>query len=212
MTTLKECPFCGGEAKAERRSGPDILSGFPWLVWCPSCAVRTGNHGSREGAETAWNRRGPLENPYTIARLRVLLEDGRRLMAVEHDFGKAMEVCPQCEWMRRVQEALIDPAKLEDAADSFLRNTAKMGKEPASSPDLNDAKWPGSCCECEQECDPKCPRFASASKPKVVRTPLGARLDAVVKALMEWADHAAGKGDSATSVVLRGLARELDKE
>jgi len=148
-----------------------------------------------------------------LGGLRERLADGVRLMGwITHLEGFPACTCEWCAWKRNVKDALGAPAKLEDAVDSFLRNTAKMGKEPASSPDLNDAKWPGSCGECEQECDPKCPRFASASKPKVVRTPLGARLDAVVKALMEWADHAAGKGDSATAVVLRGLARELDKE
>ena len=131
---------------------------------------------------------------------------------ITHWEGFPACTCDWCAWKRNVKDALGAPAKLEDAADSFLRNTAKMGKEPASSPDLNDAKWPGSCGECEQECDPKCPRFASASRPKPAHTPPGSRLDAVVKAMLGWADHASGKGDSATAVVLRGLARELDKE
>ena len=57
MTDLRECPFCGGEAKPKE----DVLSRYSDKVWhlveCTSCSASTNWHETKQRAVAAWNRR-----------------------------------------------------------------------------------------------------------------------------------------------------------
>lgn len=51
---IKQCPFCGGEAKVYRR-GSAILR---WYAMCISCSASSGeDYWSPEDAADAWNQR-----------------------------------------------------------------------------------------------------------------------------------------------------------
>ena len=52
---LKQCPFCGGEARIREVSIGDSYDGF--TVECGNCAVDIGNINTEEEAIKLWNRR-----------------------------------------------------------------------------------------------------------------------------------------------------------
>lgn len=51
---LKPCPFCGGEAKAEKEIG-----GIHWKVKCKRCSCEVGRYwyDTKARAVVAWNTR-----------------------------------------------------------------------------------------------------------------------------------------------------------
>lgn len=59
--TLKPCPFCGGEARAERTDGTKHLELIGWQVRCISSECRvvacTDWCADKSEAVTLWNRR-----------------------------------------------------------------------------------------------------------------------------------------------------------
>src|SRR5690606_16778235 len=62
-TSLKNCPFCGGEAEL-LKGAPGLYSAENHLYHakCQSCGASAYDHG-RDGAIAAWNRRTPPAVP-----------------------------------------------------------------------------------------------------------------------------------------------------
>jgi Lar family restriction alleviation protein len=54
MSELRECPFCGGEAKSIRASS--------FAVACKECGADAGWYSAEADAADAWNRRAPVPN------------------------------------------------------------------------------------------------------------------------------------------------------
>lgn len=52
---LKPCPFCGGEAKADKYT--IYGSAYGWFVYCKKCGIETNLFTSRQNARFAWDRR-----------------------------------------------------------------------------------------------------------------------------------------------------------
>ena len=54
MSELKNCPFCGGEARTRPQSE---YGGIFYAAWCKKCASRTDGWKTPEAATAAWNHR-----------------------------------------------------------------------------------------------------------------------------------------------------------
>ena len=69
MANIKNCPFCGGEAKfryctPDGRYSTDELNqkvygvvASHYIIQCTKCGVRTKVYGTSKGAFNCWNRR-----------------------------------------------------------------------------------------------------------------------------------------------------------
>ena len=53
---LKPCPFCGGEAKIDRRCN-EVQNFWDFRVVCNKCSVKTNWYGTKAEAIKARNRR-----------------------------------------------------------------------------------------------------------------------------------------------------------
>ena len=60
-TTLKPCPFCGGEAEIIQThcltNGCVLYHVYHYALGCPVDSIRTENRETPEEATAAWNRR-----------------------------------------------------------------------------------------------------------------------------------------------------------
>lgn len=58
MTTLRECPFCGGEAEVHPSSDYSThFTGATFFVWCDKCETRGDYYDTEAKAIEAWNTR-----------------------------------------------------------------------------------------------------------------------------------------------------------
>lgn len=59
MTELRECPFCGGEARIERT---DCIGSINYHYgYCIQCGARTDEYATKKDAIEAWNKRVPCD-------------------------------------------------------------------------------------------------------------------------------------------------------
>lgn len=105
MTELKQCPFCGSEAKMESMGrGP-----YQTRVGCSECSCTLGYHVSKKRAIEAWNTRAertchpvPKYNDESPWPVMVCSECGRSL---HYDATKdGIEYSPYCVCGAKVVE------------------------------------------------------------------------------------------------------------
>ena len=106
MSEIKNCPFCGGEAKIKSRYigyGSVGLGAHDWYsVECKECRAKGDEYGTELGAIAAWNRRaGNDTNVATNAdRIRSMSDEiGKLNPQPENARQRALQtgVCPMCE-------------------------------------------------------------------------------------------------------------------